>query len=55
MCDPSQPFFVSDPRPTGERVAEPGLLTGTAGVGLALLAAISPVEPRWDRAMLLSV
>lgn len=33
--------------------AEPGLLTGVAGIGLALLAAISPVSPDWDRPMLL--
>ena len=34
---------------------ETGFLTGTAGIGLALLAAISPVEPEWDRVMLLSL
>ncbi len=34
--------------------ADPGFLTGAAGIGLALLAAISPVEPEWDRVMLLS-
>jgi hypothetical protein len=33
----------------------PGLLTGAAGIGLALLAAASPVEPSWDRALLCSV
>jgi class I lanthipeptide synthase len=33
---------------------EPGFLTGSAGIGLALLAAITPVEPEWDRLMLLS-
>jgi len=33
---------------------EPGFLTGAAGIGLALLAAISPVEPEWDRLLLLS-
>ena len=35
--------------------AEPGFLTGAAGVGLALLAAAAPVEPAWDRLMLVSV
>lgn len=35
-------------------LATPGLLTGAAGVGLALLAATSPIEPAWDRALLLS-
>jgi lantibiotic modifying enzyme len=34
--------------------AEPGLLEGAAGVGLALLAAVSNVAPEWDRVMLLS-
>ena len=29
-------------------------LTGAVGVGLALLAAIAPIEPNWDRMMLLS-
>ncbi|MBW8877465.1 MAG: lanthionine synthetase C family protein [Acidobacteria bacterium] len=40
----------------GERiwVDDPGLLTGAAGIGLALLAALSPVEPEWDRFLLLS-
>lgn len=33
---------------------DPSLLTGAAGVGLALLAAITPSEPAWDRFLLLS-
>jgi hypothetical protein len=33
---------------------DPGFLEGSAGIGLALLAAISPVEPAWDRVLLLS-
>lgn len=32
-----------------------GFLSGAAGIGLALLAAVSPVEPNWDRALLLSL
>ena len=32
--------------------AETGFLTGAAGIGLALLAAISPCEPEWDRLLL---
>lgn len=41
----------------GERcwVDDPGFLTGAAGVALALLAAITPVEPAWDRVLLLSI
>jgi hypothetical protein len=31
---------------------DPGLLAGAAGIGLALLAAISPVEPAWDLILL---
>jgi lantibiotic modifying enzyme len=31
-----------------------GFLSGTAGLGLALLAAVSPVEPAWDRILLAS-
>jgi len=54
MCDPDRPFFAGDPDHGEADVAEPGLLTGIAGVGLALLAATSPVAPRWDRAMLMS-
>ena len=33
---------------------EPGLLTGAAGIALALLAACSNQEPEWDRFLLLS-
>jgi lantibiotic modifying enzyme len=36
-------------------VTDPGLLTGAAGIGLALLGAVSPVEPAWDRVLLCSV
>jgi hypothetical protein len=33
---------------------DPGLLEGATGVALALLAAVSAVEPEWDRALLVS-
>ncbi|HEX7239078.1 MAG TPA: lanthionine synthetase C family protein, partial [Longimicrobiaceae bacterium] len=33
---------------------DPGLLTGAAGVALTLLAAATPVEPAWDRFLLVS-
>ena len=36
-------------------VAEPGLLNGVAGIGLALLAATTPLEPAWDRTLLTTV
>jgi lantibiotic biosynthesis protein len=32
----------------GHWVDAPGFLEGAAGVGLALLAAVTPVEPKWD-------
>ncbi len=35
-------------------LADPGLLTGIAGIGLALLATQSSVEPEWDSYLLLS-
>ena len=34
---------------------DPGVLTGAAGVGLALLAATGTVEPAWDRLLLLDI
>ncbi|MEW5930497.1 MAG: lanthionine synthetase C family protein [Gemmatimonadota bacterium] len=37
-----------------EWLDDPGLLTGAAGVALALLAAATPVEPEWDRFLLVS-
>ncbi|HEV2846169.1 MAG TPA: lanthionine synthetase C family protein [Thermoanaerobaculia bacterium] len=40
---------------TAHWMDEPGFLTGAAGIGLALLAAISDVEPKWDRVLLVSV
>lgn len=50
-------FLTYRPRSGGGDpwIADPGLLRGAAGTALALLAAISDVEPRWDRALLMSV
>jgi len=36
-------------------VDDSGLLMGVAGIALALLAATTPVEPAWDRMLLISV
>jgi len=49
-------FAALDTTPAGERiwVAEPGILMGAAGTGLALLAALTPRKPSWDRLFLLS-
>ena len=41
--------------PTLVKSAVPGFLTGAAGVGLALLAASTPIEPRWDRALMMTI
>lgn len=38
----------------GRWEGEHGFLTGIAGVGLALLAAVTGIEPAWDRVLLLS-
>ena len=38
-----------------EWLDDPGLLTGATGVGLALLAAATAIEPAWDRILLVSV
>jgi hypothetical protein len=35
-------------------VDDRGFLSGSAGIALALLAAVSPVEPAWDRVLLIS-
>ena len=35
-------------------IADPGLLIGASGIGLALLGAVSTVEPAWDRMLLAS-
>jgi lantibiotic modifying enzyme len=36
-------------------VTDPGLLTGAAGIALALLAAATPIEPAWDRVLLTAI
>jgi lantibiotic modifying enzyme len=47
------PMPGTKPQDTWE--PEPGLLTGAAGVGLALLATVSEVDPGWDRVLLMSL
>lgn len=46
---------VSDLEVEFDWVPVPGLLTGVAGIGLALLGTVSPIEPAWDRLLLCSV
>jgi hypothetical protein len=45
------------PGPGGAKtwVTDPGLLTGAAGIALALLAAATPIEPVWDRVLLTAI
>jgi hypothetical protein len=50
-------FHALMPGPDGRPrrpVAHRGLLYGAAGIGLALLAATTDIEPAWDRVLLLS-
>lgn len=57
MCRPGEGVagFSSWWPEAGEWQAESGFLTGVAGIGLALLAAISSLVPEWDRLLLLSL
>jgi lantibiotic modifying enzyme len=47
-------FGYRDLDVAGQPVDQAGLLYGAAGTALVLLAAATPVEPRWDRMFLLS-
>jgi len=51
-------FFALMPAPRNpnekQLIAAPGILEGAAGVALALLAATTTIEPKWDRILLLS-
>jgi hypothetical protein len=48
-------FGTDDSTPGGhEEPADPGFLTGAAGIGLALLAGAAVPAPAWDRLLLLS-
>jgi lantibiotic modifying enzyme len=46
--------FLTADHAQGRLTAQSGFLTGAAGIGLVLLAAATPIEPRWDRVYLLS-
>jgi hypothetical protein len=50
-------FRAWDIGPDGQPgwVESAGFLTGATGIGLALLAAVSSVEPTWDRVLLISL
>lgn len=48
--------LATQPDPTGPLVWEvsPAFLDGSMGIALALLSALAPIEPQWDRMLLLS-
>jgi hypothetical protein len=51
-------FLAWGPGPNGTArtwIDNPRFLTGTSGIALALLAAATPVEPAWDRLLLVSI
>jgi lantibiotic modifying enzyme len=52
--DSARPAGFACIEPAGNRVDQPGLLDGAAGVAVTLLAAASDVDPAWDRLFLLS-
>jgi len=49
-----EPVFREAARRWFGHVLDESQLEGAAGIGLALLAAMTPLEPRWDRLFLLS-
>ncbi|MGW0523602.1 lanthionine synthetase C family protein [Crossiella sp. NPDC003009] len=51
-ADPAHPLVFRDQEEPGLFVDCPGLLTGSTGVALTLLAAISPARPTWLTAFL---
>jgi hypothetical protein len=47
--------YAGDEQGAPRWVADPGLVNGATGIALALLAAISGIEPLWDRCFLLDI
>lgn len=52
--EPASRFGYRDLKPAGQRIDNPGLLEGAAGVALVLLGVGSSAEPVWDRVLMLS-
>ncbi len=48
-------WMPSLPGQQGGWIDDPGILTGAAGIALALLAATTNIEPEWDRMLLVSI
>lgn len=54
-CDETFPLGVQDlEQPGGALLDSPSLLSGSAGVALALWSAAGAIDPRWERAFLIS-
>lgn len=53
-CHPDLLLGVQDLEQPGILLDSPGLLTGSAGVALALWSASTPVPARWERALLIT-
>ena len=47
-------FFAWAPDQSPQKQVDGSFLSGAIGAALALLSAVAPIEPRWDRLMLLS-
>jgi len=47
-------YYAYNPSSTPPECRDASFLSGAVGIALALLAAITPIEPQWDRIMLLS-
>lgn len=54
LFDPQSPLGFREAGAGGRLVDQPDFLTGAPGAALALLAAATPVEPCWDRLLLLA-
>ncbi len=52
--DAQSPLGFRDYEPAGVLVDQPDWLTGAPGTAMVLLAASCPVEPGWDRLLLVS-
>lgn len=54
VCNSAYALGIRGEDILGNLADNPGFLTGTAGVLLTLLAAATPIEPAWDRTLLIA-
>jgi hypothetical protein len=47
-------FYAYHPNREPVWQADPSFLSGSVGIALALLSAVHPIDPGWDRLLLLS-